>query len=75
MTGRLAVAERTRLMVLVGRLRLGVIRPHEEQELRALIGREYPKEAVALDQERLGLLGLGMMGAWYLFREEPLAHA
>jgi len=75
MQQRLAVPERTRLMVLVGRLRLGIIVPSEEQELRALIGREYPKEAATLDQERLGLLGLGMMGAWYLFQEEPLAHA
>lgn len=70
----LTVPERKRLIVLVGRLRKGIILPAEELELRGLIGREYPDKAQSLDQELLGLLGLGMMGAWYLFREEPLAN-
>lgn len=71
MMADLVLAERRRLIVLVGRLRKGVILPAEEQELRALIGTEFPDKARVVDQEGLGNLGLGMMGAWYLFKEEP----
>lgn len=75
MPGSLDIAERKKLIVLVARLRKGVILPPEELELRSLVGREFPTEAATLDQERLGLFGLGMMGAWYLFNEEPMTKA
>lgn len=62
--------ERTRVKVLIGFQRRGVLSEAEGRELRALIGREYPAEAQSLPLERLVLLGLGMMAAWHLFPEQ-----
>jgi hypothetical protein len=61
--------ERQRLKVLVARQRTGRLTAAEEGELRRLIGREWPQWAETLGVQDLGRLGLGMMGAWYLFDE------
>jgi hypothetical protein len=42
----------------------------EEVELRSLVAKESPMEAKTLSKENLGLFGLGMMAAWYLFPED-----
>jgi hypothetical protein len=65
----LLLAERHRLKVLVARQRTGRLTTGEEDELRQLIGREWPRWAATLDVQDLGRLGLGMMGAWYLLDE------
>jgi hypothetical protein len=68
-------AQRIRLKTLVGRQRRGILTPPEENELRALIAYEYPKDAYSFGPENLGLLGLGIMAVWYLFPEDFPEHA
>ena len=65
----LLLPERQRLKVLVARKRTGRLTAAEESEMRGLIGREWPRWAASLKVEDLGLLGLGMMGAWHVFDE------
>lgn len=65
----LLLPERQRLKVLVGLQRTGRLTAEQEREMRQLIGREWPQWAASLKVEDLGRLGLGMMGAWYLFDE------
>ncbi len=58
--------ERERLAELVGRQNMWGLSPGEEQELRALMAKEFPNEAQTLAIGALAAIALGFLAYWLL---------